>query len=83
MSTGDGKTKELDEKERSIFKRTPDEMYSLKMKASRALLSEIKEKYPSLPFTLRNFTDSRAKLGMTELMKHDLVVPYPVLYEKV
>ena len=44
MSTSDGKTKEKDEKERSVFKRTPDEMYSLKMKASRALLSEIKSK---------------------------------------
>lgn len=82
MSTGDGKTKELDDKERSVYKLSPDEMYSLKMKASRMLLSEIKDKYPSLPFTMRSFTDSRAKLGMTELMKHDLVCPYPVLYEK-
>jgi len=81
MSTGDGKTRELDEKERSVFKCNADEQYSLKMKASRALLSEIKEKYPTLPFTLRGF-DARAKLGMTELVKHDMVHPYPVLYEK-
>ena len=93
MSTGDGKTRELDEKERSVrrpetqllhcvdfqqddwcmqvFKCNADEQYSLKMKASRALLSEIKEKYPTLPFTLRGF-DARAKLGMTELVKHDV-----------
>ena len=27
MSTGDGKTKELDDKERSVYKLSPDEMY--------------------------------------------------------
>ena len=53
------------------------------MKASRMLLSEIKDKYPSLPFTMRSFTDSRAKLGMTELMKHDLVCPYPVRHPEL
>lgn len=74
MSTGDGKTRELDEKQRSVtyrllvlhsthkphvnflaqvFKRAVDESYSLKMKASRMLLSQIEEKHPSLPFTLR------------------------------
>jgi len=82
MSTGDGKTRELDEKQRSVFKRAVDESYSLKMKASRMLLSQIEEKHPSLPFTLRDFEDSRARLGMTELMKHEMVHPYPVLFEK-
>lgn len=31
----------------------------------------------------RNLDDEkRAKLGITEMLKHDLVSPYPVLYEK-
>ena len=65
------------------------------------VLNVIKEKYPSLPFTLRyachcdrllfalshiirrflnrNFEDTRAKLGMTELMKHEVSVDVHVL----
>jgi curved DNA binding protein len=82
MSTGDGKTRELDEKQRTVFKRASDVDYQLKMKASRMVLNEIKEKFPSLPFTLRQFEDTRARLGMTELTKHEMVYPYPVLFEK-
>ena len=83
MSTGDGKTRELDEKQRTVYKRANDVDYQLKMKASRAVLSEIKEKFPSMPFTLRQFeSGSKAKLGMTELSNHEMVYPYPVLFEK-
>jgi len=82
MSTGEGKTREVDEKQRTVFKRSVDEMYSLKMKASRMVFNEIKTKYPSLPFALRYLGDARARLGMTELVKHEMVHPYPVLYEK-
>ena len=62
-----------------MFKRSSDVDYNLKMKASRGVLNEIKEKFPSMPFTLRQFeAASKARLGMTELIKHEMVVPYPV-----
>jgi len=82
MSTGEGKAKEL-ETRTTIFKRAVDQNYLLKMKASRSLFNEINAKFPTLPFTLRAFEDEKkARLGITECLKHDLVSPYPVLYEK-
>ena len=57
--------------------------YSLKMKASRALFSEINRRFPALPFTLRAIEDQRtAKLGMVECLNHELLHEYPVLWEK-
>jgi len=81
MSTGDGKAKEV-ETRTTIYKRAVDQNYLLKMKASRYLYNEISQKFPTLPFTLRALDEKRAKLGITECIKHDLIYPYPVLYEK-
>lgn len=81
MSTGEGKTKETDLKP-TIFKRALDQNYSLKMKASQYLFKEINNRFPTFPFALRAFDESRAKLGITECLKHDLVFTYPVLAEK-
>lgn len=40
-------------------------------------------KHPTLPFSLRAFDDEKsARMGVVECQKHDLVVPYPVLFEK-
>merc|ERR1712008_472825 len=53
------------------------------MKASRAVLSEIDKKYPTLPFTIRHFDDERiAKMGVTECVARGLLTPYPSLFEK-
>ena len=41
-----GKPKVLDEKETSVYKRALDREYSLKLKASRAIFSEINKKFP-------------------------------------
>lgn len=81
MSTGDGKTRELDDAT-TVFKREVDNNYSLKMKASRFILKEINSRFPTFPFTLRAFDDKRAKLGIVECTNHELVTPYPVLYER-
>jgi len=81
MSTGEGKTRQTDSKT-TIYKRNPDVNYLVKMKSSRVLLNEIKKKHQNLPFTLRSLEDQRSKLGMVELLKHDLVHAYPVLYER-
>eukprot|EP01119_Soliformovum_irregulare_P004213 TRINITY_DN1521_c0_g1_i1.p1 TRINITY_DN1521_c0_g1~~TRINITY_DN1521_c0_g1_i1.p1 ORF type:complete len:402 (+),score=136.36 TRINITY_DN1521_c0_g1_i1:42-1208(+) len=82
MSTGEGKTKDLGEQKTTIYKRSVDQNYLLKMKASRYVFNEINTRFPTLPFTLRALDESKARLGITELLSHDLVSPYPVLYEK-
>lgn len=83
----------LDEKETTVYKRAVEAQYQLKMKASRAVLSEINSQYPSMPFTMRALlsTDglkdglkpSELRLGMVECLNHGLLHPYPVLHEKV
>lgn len=83
MSSGEGKTRILDEKETTIFKRALDMEYNLKMKASRFVFSEIDKKYPTMPFTIRHLSDPRqTKLGIKECLNHGLLHPYPVLYER-
>lgn len=82
MSTGEGKAIERNTRE-TVYKRQVDVDYKLKMKTSRQVFSEINKSYPALPFTLRALSDpKRSRMAMTEMIKHMLVSPYPVLYEK-
>jgi len=81
MSTGEGKARES-EIRTTIFKRAVDQNYLLKMKASRYVYNEITKRFPTFPFTLRALDEKTARLGITECLKHDLVHPYPVLFEK-
>lgn len=82
MSTGDGKPRESMSRT-TVFKRAVDKNYRLKMRASRYLFNEVNQKYPALPFALRALTDERtARMGVVECLKHELLHPYPVLYEK-
>lgn len=81
ISTGDGKAKE-GENRTTVYKRT-DLQYALKMKASRNFYSEVCNKFTMMPFTLRAFEDEKkARLGVNECTNHELIIPYPVLYEK-
>lgn len=81
ISSGDGKAKEH-ETRTTVYKRT-DLTYALKMKASRAFYSEVCNKFTMMPFTLRAFEDEKkARLGVKECTDHELLTPYPVLYEK-
>eukprot|EP00798_Chlamydomonas_sp_ICE-L_P009206 gene9206-16346_t len=94
VSTGDGKTKVLDEKDTTVYKRALDMEYSLKLKASRAVFSVISRHFPAMPFTLRSLTEAadkdekskdlskQLKLGLVECLNHQLLHPYPVLHEK-
>ena len=82
VSTGDGKSKIVDEKETTIYKRALDMEYSLKLKASRQIISEISKKYPIMPFTIRQLDSKQTRLGMVECVQHGLLNSYPVLYEK-
>lgn len=82
MSTGEGKAIERDTRE-TIYKRQVDVDYKLKMKTSRQVFSEINKLFPTMPFTLRALSDpKRSRMAMTEILKHSLVTPYPVLYER-
>jgi len=81
ISSGDGKAKEH-ETRTTVYKRT-DLTYALKMKTSRAFYSEVCNKFTMMPFTLRAFEDEKkARLGVGECTNHELLTPYPVLYEK-
>lgn len=81
VSTGEGKGRELDSKS-TIYKKT-DEVYQLKMKASRAVISDVDKKFGVMPFTLRYFEDEvKAKMGLKECLNHKLIEPFPVLHEK-
>jgi len=81
MSTGEGKPHEVDERT-TVFKRSVESTYQLKMKASRAILSDIQKRFPTFPFTIRSMDAKTARFGINECHKHDLVSKYPVLQEK-
>jgi methionine aminopeptidase len=81
MSSGEGKPKESEQRT-TIFKRMLDTHYSLRVKYSRQLLADIDERFPTFPFTLRALDEKTAKIGIADMIKHDLVAPYPVPIEK-
>lgn len=82
FSSGDGKARETG-KRTTVFKRAVDEKYALRMKASRNVINEVSRRFPTLPFTIRDLEDEKqARMGVVECVKHDLLHPYPVLYEK-
>lgn len=81
MSTGDGNARPGDMRT-TVFKRNVEQQYSLKVPASRQLLSEVDKKFPTLPFTIRHLNDVRkARLGLNECITHGLLMPYPTLYD--
>jgi curved DNA binding protein len=82
LSTGSGKTVAVDART-TVFRRVPDRSYMLRLKASRAMLAEISARFPDFPFSLRAFeSEGAARLGLTELLSHQLVEAYPVMSER-
>ena len=87
VSTGEGHSRMIDERQTTVYKRALDMEYKLKMKAARAVFSDINKRFPALPFTTRYLEPpegkaSLIKLGMKELLDHELLYAYPVLYDK-
>ncbi|KAF2900522.1 hypothetical protein ILUMI_05671, partial [Ignelater luminosus] len=81
ISTGEGVGKEGDARV-AIYKKT-DEVYQLKLKASRMFYSEVRTKHGSMPFNLRSFQEeTKAKMAVVECVNHKLIEPFQVLYEK-
>lgn len=69
----------------TVYKRAVDVDYMLKIKASRQLLNDINHSSSAvLPFTLRTVSSEEkiARIGITEMCRHNMVVGFPVLHEK-
>uniref|UniRef100_A0A8C6T9L6 Proliferation-associated 2G4, b n=1 Tax=Neogobius melanostomus TaxID=47308 RepID=A0A8C6T9L6_9GOBI len=82
ISSGEGKSKDGGQRT-TVYKRDPNKVYGLKMKTSRAFFSEMERRFDRMPFTLRAFEDEgKAKLGVIECAKHELLQPFTVLQEK-
>eukprot|EP01116_Phalansterium_solitarium_P002001 TRINITY_DN11860_c1_g1_i1.p1 TRINITY_DN11860_c1_g1~~TRINITY_DN11860_c1_g1_i1.p1 ORF type:complete len:406 (+),score=147.45 TRINITY_DN11860_c1_g1_i1:49-1218(+) len=82
VSSGDGKVREL-EARTTVYKRAVEAQYQLKTKAARQVLNEVNAKFPTFPFSLRGLEDEKqARLGIVECVRHDLMHPYPTLFEK-
>jgi len=81
MSTGEGKTREINNRT-TVFKRAVDRNYMLKLAAARLICNEIGVKAPFFPFTMRCLDEKKRRMGIVEMVKHDLLDSYPVLWEK-
>jgi len=82
ISTGEGKAKDGGQRT-TIYKRDPNKVYGLKMKTSRMFFSDVEKRFDAMPFTLRAFQDEgKARLGVVECAKHELLQPFNVLHEK-
>lgn len=82
ISTGEGKARDGGLRT-TIYKRDPNKQYGLKMKTSRMFFSEVDRRFDAMPFTLRAFEDeAKARMGVVECAKHELVQPFSVLQEK-
>ena len=81
MSTGSGKPIQRDART-TVFKRAVDQSYRLKMKASRYVFNEVNRRFDTFPFTVRSMDEKQGRLGVVECVKHALLHPYPVLFEK-
>uniref|UniRef100_A0A3P9IQJ9 Proliferation-associated 2G4, a n=1 Tax=Oryzias latipes TaxID=8090 RepID=A0A3P9IQJ9_ORYLA len=82
ISTGEGKARDSGLRT-TIYKRDPSKQYGLKMKTSRTFFSEVERRFDAMPFTLRALEDeAKARLGVVECTKHELLQPFSVLHEK-
>ncbi|GAB7365982.1 hypothetical protein MBLNU230_g7309t1 [Neophaeotheca triangularis] len=78
VSTGTGKVKSLPN--RATLHRRTMTTYGLKRPSSRATLSEIKNKFGTFPFSLRQMEDERAgKVGIVECVRGGVVRQYEVI----
>lgn len=81
VSTGSGKVKTLNN--RPTLHRRTTTTYGLKRPSSRATLSELKKKFGTFPFSLRQLDDERAgKVGIVECVRGGVVRQYEVVGEK-
>ncbi|KAM0704657.1 hypothetical protein Q7P35_007443 [Cladosporium inversicolor] len=78
ISTGNGKVKTFPN--RATLHRRTETTYGLKRPSSRATLGEIKKKFGTFPFSLRQLDDERAgKVGVVECVRGGVVRQYEVI----
>lgn len=78
VSTGNGKVKNFPN--RATLHRKTETTYGLKRPSSRATLSEVKNKFGTFPFSLRQLDDERAgKVGIVECVRGNIVRQYEVI----
>jgi curved DNA binding protein len=66
----------------TIYRRTGS-THALKLKASRAVLSEISSSFGSMAFHVLHLKDEKkGRFGLVECVNHQLVQPFEPLYEK-
>ena len=80
MSTGEGTVKPGETKT-TVYRKT-DQMYQLKLNASRYVIGEVNKRFNKFPFTLRALDPKKGRLGIVECLKNNLVEDYPVVYER-
>ena len=80
-TSGQGKLKQKEQKP-LVFKRSLENKYQLKLQAARDVLKTINQKFQTFPFSIRYLDQKRGRIGLQECLRNDMVVAYPVLYEK-
>ena len=81
VSTGTGHARRTNSRT-TIYAKT-ESTYLLKLKSSRAVLTEIQKKFGVFPFSVRGLDDEkRSRMGLQECKEHGLLIGYDVLYEK-
>ncbi|KIM33377.1 hypothetical protein M408DRAFT_19681 [Serendipita vermifera MAFF 305830] len=80
VSAADGKSRSEDSR-CTVYQRSSEVNYQLKMKTSRAVFSEAQKKSGAFPFNIRVLEDEKkARMGLQEAVQHGLVREYPILY---
>jgi len=83
ISSGmDGKLRDTEWRD-TVHRRAGENSYILKTQKARQFISEVKKRFPSLPFSLRNVVDEQmARVGVSEAKRHRLLHDYPVRAER-
>ncbi|KAJ2746335.1 hypothetical protein GGI20_001457 [Coemansia sp. BCRC 34301] len=83
MSTGSGiaRASAIDA---AVYQRDVNRQYSLKLRTSRALFSEVSKRYSVFPFLLRDVLTANQALraGVQECVRSQLLVPFAVTLDK-
>lgn len=82
VTSGQGRAKPS-EIRTTVFKRVIENTYLLKTDKARKFLTEVNQKHPSLPFSIRSFEDQIAvRIGVKHCLEHELIEPFQVVEEK-
>ncbi|OMJ28685.1 ERBB-3 binding protein 1 [Smittium culicis] len=77
LSTGTGISK-TSEYAPTIYSRNVNRSYRLKLKSSRLLFGKVCSAQSIFPFLMRETIDERDKMGLSECVKNELLIPYSV-----